>query len=144
MDASGAWRYWWHMGSDADDAPPMDIVGEADNCGLVREVLRRPFHGHYKGDVWKPSHVHHIQYCCGCGNTPLIYSGDGWGSIPEGIFQGSTDPICFVLRGWQVAGFPNSRQAPGVTRHSDGLQKVTHHTEMISQLMQQNLVVEGP
>ena len=55
----------------ADDAPPADVMGEADNGGLVRGVLRRPFHGHYRGDAGRPSHVNRIQYCGGRGHTPL-------------------------------------------------------------------------
>ena len=42
-DTGGVW------GQTADDAPPEDVMVEADNGGLVREVPRRPFHGHYMG-----------------------------------------------------------------------------------------------
>ena len=48
-------------GKTADEDPFANIKGENDNGGLVREVPRRPFHGHYRGDAWRPSHVHHIQ-----------------------------------------------------------------------------------
>ena len=61
-------RIW---GKTADESPPKNVMGEADNGGPVREVLRRPFHGHYRGDAGRPSHVHHIQYCGRRGHTPL-------------------------------------------------------------------------
>ena len=53
-DTGGIWV------QNADDTPPMNVMGEAENGGPVRELLRQPFHGHYRGVAGIPSHVHHI------------------------------------------------------------------------------------
>ena len=47
-------------GQTADDDPPINVMVEADNDVLFREVLQQPFHGHYRDDAGRPSHVHHI------------------------------------------------------------------------------------
>ena len=90
-DNGGVW------GQTVDEAPPADVMGEAENGGPFREVLRKPFDGHYRGDEGRPSHVHHIKYCVERVHTPLGYSGDGSGRSIGGIFQCSPDPICFVI-----------------------------------------------
>ena len=64
-DTGGVW------GQTGDDAPPADVMGEADSGAPFREVLRRPFHSHYRGDAGRPSHVHHLKYCGERGHIPL-------------------------------------------------------------------------
>ena len=53
-DTGGIW------GQTADDDPTENVMVEADNGGLFMEVLQKPFHGHYRGDAGRSSHVHHI------------------------------------------------------------------------------------
>ena len=113
-DTGGVWV------QTADDAPPEDVMREADNVGPVREILKQPFWGHYRDDAGRTSNVHNIQYFCERGHTPLGYSGDGRVRSPGGIFQGNPDPICFVLSGCRDPVLPNSGQAPGGTRRADG------------------------
>ena len=80
-------------GQTADDAHPAEILGEAENGGLDREVPWRPFHRHLRGDTGRHTSPHHIQYGGRHGNYILGYSGGREGGRPRGIWEGSPDSL---------------------------------------------------